>query len=480
MGCRARKPTYDELAALVNRLLAEVADLKEQLKESETRRAELEIKLAKATKNSQNSSKPPSSDIVKPKKKGNGKGKKHGKRKIGGQRGHQKHEREFDLSEADHAHAHVLDDCPHGGDSPLIPLHDQTKVLFQYELVDKPVELHAHLAFGYWCESCGEIHHAVLPPEIRRGGIAGPKLTSCIGILKGGCHASYSTIRKFLSDVLKIQLADGTLAKIVQKVSSALEVPYAQLLDQAPLEPILNIDETGHKENGKLMWTWCFRAQLFTLFHIADSRGSKILEEVLGKECEAVIGSDHFSAYRKYMENAPILVQFCLAHLIRELKFLVESSDKAIAAYGRRVLESLKRMFKLIHRRGKIPEEQFRRLMEKKRDAFLQMARRTQAGGGAATLAKRFRVYGHDYFTFITEPGIDPTNNVAEQAIRFCVIDRKVTQGTRSIRGRKWCERIWTTIATCAQQGRSAFTYIFEAVQASFSKSAPPSLLLNT
>ncbi len=66
----------------------------------------------------------------------------------------------------------------------------------------------------------------------------------------------------------------------------------------------------------------------------------------------------------------------------------------------------------------------------------------------ARNLATRFRENGEAYFRFITTPGIDPTNNLAEQAIRFVVIDRHITQGTRSEKGRRWCERIWTVIAT--------------------------------
>ena len=72
-------------------------------------------------------------------------------------------------------------------------------------------------------------------------------------------------------------------------------------------------------------------------------------------------------------------------------------------------------------------------------------------------LAKRFEAHGESYFRFLTTPGLEPTNNLAEQAIRFVVIDRLITQGTRSEAGNRWCERIWTVIATCAQQGRSVF-----------------------
>ena len=95
----------------------------------------------------------------------------------------------------------------------------------------------------------------------------------------------------------------------------------------------------------------------------------------------------------------------------------------------------------------------------------------------AKNMADRFRKHGEAYFQFITTPEIDPTNNIAEQAIRFIVIDRRITQGTRSIEGRKTNERLWTVIATCTLQGRSAYHFILEAVRAFFQKLPVPSLL---
>ena len=80
-------------------------------------------------------------------------------------------------------------------------------------------------------------------------------------------------------------------------------------------------------------------------------------------------------------------------------------------------------------------------------------------------------------FQFLTTPGIEPTNNLAEQAIRFVVIDRRITQGTRSQRGDRWCERIWTVMATCGQQGRSVFAYLESAVTAWFHGAESPTLL---
>ena len=72
---------------------------------------------------------------------------------------------------------------------------------------------------------------------------------------------------------------------------------------------------------------------------------------------------------------------------------------------------------------------------------------------------------------------MEPTNNLAEQAIRFVVIDRHVTQGTRGQPGRHSCERLWTVMATCAMQGRSAYDFLVQAVQAHFHGQPAPSPL---
>ncbi len=84
------------------------------------------------------------------------------------------------------------------------------------------------------------------------------------------------------------------------------------------------------------------------------------------------------------------------------------------------------------------------------------------------------------YFRFITEPNVEPTNNLAEQAIRFVAIHRRMPQGTRSEDGRRWCERIWTVIQTCGQQQRAVFAFLVAAVTAHFRSDPAPSLVPDT
>lgn len=451
-------------------LEAEVAELKAQV-------ARLSELVAKLSKNSSNSSKPPSSDIVKPpKSKPKGKGKK-GRRKIGGQKGHPKHEREpFAVEELSDIWEYHLDRCPDCG-GRVKRAEAESRVVQQVEVVESPIRIDEHRGLAYYCGHCEKVHYAPLPPEVEKGGLVGPRLTALVAYLKGGCHASFSTIRKFLRDVMKITISRGQLAKVIRKVSRALQGVYDDLLDRLPTEAWLNVDETGHKENKKRLWTWCFRAQLYTLFKIDSSRGSKVLLEVLGEEFNGVLGCDYFSAYRKYMKDIGVAVQFCLAHLIRDVKFLTTLPDRATRRYGERVLDGLRRLFDVIHRRETMTKTGFIRTLEQARRDLIAVAKRAPDRRQAQNLAKRFRLHGESYFRFITTPGIEPTNNLAEQAIRFVVIDRRITQGTRSEAGRQWSERIWTVMATCAQQGRSVFEFLERAVQAYFTGQPIPSLL---
>jgi transposase len=459
------------------RLQAQLDAVQAQLKALQVAFAQLQAQLAAARKDSSTSSKPPSSDIVKSPKPPPPKG--QDKRRVGGQPGHPKHERALFPPELVNAgsHDYVLDLCPHCGQG-LHPTTAAPRVVQQIEIHEVPLSLEEHCSHPGWCPHCQKLRYALLPLTIERGGLVGPRLTTLIAYLKGACHASFSTIRKFLRDVVQVTISRGQLAKILGKVSAALEQPYTELLADLPAQARLNIDETGHKQNGARMWTWCFRAGLYTLFKIDPTRSADVLIEVLGKEFNGVLGCDYFSAYRRYQREFGVLLQFCLAHLIRDVKFLTTLPDPRERAYGERLREALRRLFAVIHRREDLSPKAFQDQLEAARREVLRCGTQdVPETKHSSNLAKRLKKHGESYFRFLTEPEVEPTNNLAEQAIRFVVLDRLVTQGTRSEAGNRWCERIWTVIATCSQQGRSVFDYLYAAVAAWFHRTEAPSLL---
>ena len=489
-----KKQNYLDTDIEISKLHGEIIKLSEKYAKLELENKalrqenqELKEKIAQLSKTSQNSSKAPSSDIVKQNpKKPDGK-----KLKTGGQPGHTKNERTpFSQAEIHDVKEYNLTQCPVCNHSVEIDLSKTPKILQQAEIIEIPINIEEHRAYAYWCKNCQQYHYAEFPSDVIKAGLFKAKLTALVAYMKNVCHCSFSNIRKYIRDVLHLKVSRGYLCKVIQKVSNSLEGTYEELLRILPLSLKVNADETGHKENGDKFWTWVFRTDLFILFKIDKSRGSQVLTEVLGKEFNGILGCDYFSAYRKYMSDFNIIVQFCIAHLIRDIKYLTSLPDEETKTYGENLLSGVRDLFKVIHEKSNFSETDFINQLMQIKEQIIQTAIDKApcfinddgkvVRHEVRNMVKRFTNHGKAYFEFITTPGVEPTNNTAEQAIRFVVIDRLVTQGTRSEKGRKANERLWTVIATCALQGRSAFDFIFKSVQAYFNGQPTPSLILNT
>lgn len=463
------------------RLEARAAELEKRLAAAMARIADLEKQLAAASKDSSTSSKPPSSDIVKPPRAA-GQSRREGKRKRrpGGQAGHERHERKpFPPEEVDTTWLYEWPESESSLSSDWEPL-DEFEVVQQVDLVEKLFEVTEHRARLYRFVPTGEVFAAPIPGEVIDAGLVGPRLSALIGYQKGACHMTYRVIQTFLQDVLGLKLSTGQLAKVVRKMSEALAPASQELQAALPNQAVMNIDETGHPENGRQLWTWGFHVpgpQGFTYFHIDPSRSSDVLKEFLGESFHGIIGCDYLSAYRKFLQDVGALMQFCWAHLIRDVKYLTTLTDAATRRFGERLLTTIKQLFRTWHRRDQIPDERWPREAERVKQAVLKVVRGAPKRTEAQNIRKRFRQHAEHYFRFLTTPGVEPTNNAMEQRFRFVVIDRRITQGTRGETGRRWCERIWTVLATCVQQNRSAFLFLCDSIVAHLKKQASPSLL---
>lgn len=197
-----------------------------------------------------------------------------------------------------------------------------------------------------------------------------------------------------MADVLQVPVCRGYLAKLCNGViSDSLSAAHEELRAAIPTQAILGSDESSLKNNGKKHWIWCITASMFTVFHIASSRGRKVLEELIGTDFAGIVNFDYFSSNCSFAWNFDVKSQYCWAHLIRDIRFLEKHPNKKARRWAGKLLDRTRRLFKAWHRRDEMSQ---------------------------------------DYFRFMFEPGAEPTNNHTEQQIRHCVIDRRITQGTRS------------------------------------------------
>lgn len=466
----------------------QIEELKALVAKLTKRVAELELALAKAKKDSSTSSKPPSSDITKPQ----AKHKKPGRRKKprrGGQPGHVQHLRQpLPPERVDETIDYEIDE-QEVKRLRLTPT-GEFEVLQHIELPESPVHVTEHRLTEYQ-DADGNLYYPDCP-ELE-GPIFGPRLLATIGWLKSVGHCSYSTVEAWMEDVLQVPVSRGYLSKLCTgTISQSLAESYDELVAAIPHEEQLGSDETSIKDNGQKHWIWCITAACFSVFHIARTRSREVLEKLVGPEFSGYLNFDYFSANCSFAWNFWIKAQYCWAHLIRDIRFLEKHPDQRTKAWAEQLLDRSRRLFSAWHRREEMTAEGFRRSMLTHRDRFLELVRQPPPTQEARNLAARFAIVPYmveessvvetydlsqDYFRFMFAEGVEPTNNHSEQQIRHCVIDRKITQGTRGEAGQRYHERMWTAIATCRKQQRNFFSFLHASIAAKLQGQPAPSLL---
>ena len=484
----AKDKIIEDLQKLVASQSKQMTLQSKEIAKLTARVAELELALAKATKDSSTSSKPPSSDITKPKaakKPG-----RRGKPKRGGQPGHQQHLREnLPPERVDETIDHDIpdEDVQRLGLTPT----DEFETYQFIELPESPVFVTEHRLRVYLTAD-GQRYVADIG-DILNKPIFGSRLLAMIGWMKSAAHCSYSTIETYMEDVLQVPVSRGYLAKLCTGlISDSLDASYQELKDAIPQQEQLGSDETSFKDNGKKNWIWCIASALFTVFHIAPTRSRKVLEELVGDEFSGYLNFDYFSANSSFAWNYWIKAQYCWAHLIRDIRFLKKLPDEKTKVWAEQLEDRSRRLFQAWHKRDEMTDEGFRRSMMIHRDRFLELVRNPPSSKEAANLAARFAIreyivegsdevqsydMSQDYFRFMFADGVEPTNNHNEQQIRHCVIDRMITQGTRSEAGQRYHERMWTALATCRKQQRNFFDFLKASIEAKLNKMPAPSLL---
>ncbi len=243
--------------------------------------------------------------------------------------------------------------------------------------------------------------------------------------------------------------------------------------------PLSLLSRTGHKNSAyKSAWTWCQQTPEAVFYHLSNSRASQVLVDILGRDFSGTVICDYFSANKKFVNDNNIAVQYCWAHLIRDIKFLATLAYRKVRRWAEGLLEILGILFELWKTRRWRHPIRYNRTIENLGKRFLRKVRRPPDNTEAAPIKKRFNASGEKgYFLFLERKGVPPTNNRTEQAIRFVVIARRITQGTRSWAGMRWCERAWTVVATCARHNQSVYQFFVDAVTAIYAGTPYPKLI---
>jgi transposase len=222
---------------------------------------------------------------------------------------------------------------------------------------------------------------------------------------------------------------------------------------------------------------WVAVTALVSVFLLRRRRDAAALHDLIGRQPRRVITSDRFKSY----EVLPLgQRQVCWAHLRRDFQALIDRGGEA-ARVGRDLLEVSDDLFFFWQRvrDGTWRRQQFQRHLVRLRAAWDSAVQAGTASGHAAAqaLCQELLRLDEALWRFAFEPGVEPTNNAAERALRHAVCWRKTSYGTDSEAGNRFVERILTTVASCRHQGRNVLEYLTACCDAILHQKTPPSLL---
>jgi transposase len=463
--------TLEDALALLDLVCVELVRLRAENAALRARAQELEARLGQ---NSRNSSRPPSSDPpeMPPRPPAPPTG-----RRRGGQPGHPPHQRALVPPEAvDHIVMHWPTHC-RGCQTRLSPEPVGEPVRHQVtELPPVRAVVTEHQLQHVRCGACGTTTCAVLPPAVPAGAF-GPRLQATVAVLAGRYRLSRREVVGVCTDVLGAPLAVGSVDRLCQATAHALAAPVAALQAAVQQASHAHADETSWREAGQRRWLWVVVTAIATVFTLAPSRGSGVIKGLLGEPFAGYLISDRWSAY-SWLD--PTRRQVCWAHLKRDFQKLVDygGPGRTIGEDALRLLGGLFGAWADLRadptqrsrfvRRARQYQWRLRRVLETG-----QRSRCDKTANFCTALLKLWPAL----WTFVTVPGIEPTNNAAEQALRPAVLWRKGSFGTQSAGGNRFVTRLLSVAATCKQHERSLLAYLTAVCTAAQCGQPIPSLL---
>jgi len=428
---------------------------------------------ARLNQTSRNSSKPPSSDPPQTKPRAT---KAPPGRTSGGQAGHEGHGRQLKPeSEVDLIIEVRPESCGQCGTvllgEDVAPERHQVTELPRIAPIVTEYRRHC-----LWCVACGACTQAEWPATMPRGSF-GPRVQATVGYLTGRSGVSQREVQDILATRYQTEVSVGGIGALEQAVSAALATPVKEAERYMQRQPVRNADETSGWEKGKRRWVWISVTPLVTIFRLLKTRGAAGAKELLGEVVWGIIGTDHYAGYH-WLD--PCQRQLCWAHLKREFVAWSERAGET-ARIGVALLAIEKQLFALWYRGrdGTLAWADLQGAMQPLMARVKALLQDGVAGadakmqGTCRNLLKREAAL----WTFVWEPGVEPTDNSAERPLRRAVLWRRRSFGTQSEAGSQFVERILTAVTTLRQQRRDVLDYLTTACAAAICKTSAPSLL---
>lgn len=299
------------------------------------------------------------------------------------------------------------------------------------------------------CTDCG--HEFVSKhPDCPNEGNFGPNLLVYITMLKYHMRGTIRKIEEFLEYKDDFKISTKGVLDALNRVGMVCKKEYDQLLQKIRQAKWVHIDETGIHVNGEKWWLWIFRTNTDdVLIVIEPSRGRIVVDEILGKDWNKPVIVDGWKAYWNLT-----IIQRCWSHLLREV-----DDFKSVSKKGKQLSERIHGMFKDMRKfLDSDPSMDLRKEQKEIWDReMIDLVNRFKWNKKLSKPLKYIENGLGNWFTCLLYPGMEPTNNLGEQAIRESVIIRKIIGTFRSENGSQYYQYIASLLSSWKLQGKNMF-----------------------
>ena len=348
--------------------------------------------------------------------------------------------------------------CPHCGVG--VDLSKQ-RLSGIYERIELP-QITPHITrverYGGVCHCCQQAYEAPVPVGLEPGSPFGTSVASLVTYLRYSHAISYQRLSQLMRELYGLRLSEGAIANLLQRVRVQLETPVAQIVSRLRSARLVGSDETGARVKGKTQWEWVFQNDQVCLHVIRPTRGKTVIDSVMAGHQPQVWVSDLFSTQAAHPAQD---WQVCLAHQLRDCQYAIDAGDELFAPRMKRLFL---KAIALQRRRQTLAPSTVEQYGARLRGSLREILNLKPQSLEGQRLLKRYQKIRAHLLLFLTDETIPPTNNASEQALRWSVVFRKVTNGFRSDWGAELFAQVRSLVNTAKRQGISTFDAISRAL----------------
>jgi transposase len=369
-----------------------------------------------------------------------------------------------------------LEECPQCGDKNLSEC-EEIEEHVQEDIVVPEVQVTQYRRHTYWCRGCKKVVYGYGREEMPNSYI-GPNAKALSTFLREIVKVSHRNIQSIF-ERFGLKICNASVPGFHNQARRKGMPLYEQLKEEIKKAPVVHADETGSPMDGKNYWNWIFATTKICLHVVRETRGQKVVEEILGKTFNGTLLADFYSAYNSLDARAK---QRCLVHLLRELKKALECSapGDSVHVWCTKLKNLIQQAIELAeqYEDKKIKPARFEQEREQIKQTLQDFQFPDSTQKTLRRLSKRLVKFKNELFTFLDQPGIPYHNNHAEQLLRNTVLLRKITFGHRSVLGALNHEVLMSLQQTAQLNGKDPIT-LFKRILISQNKKLPLSLCLN-